>query len=835
MKLKVHIFFAYLAAVFFSASLSWALGKKVVLLEDNSSNLNTAPKSSIDLKKNSVSVQNFKAHGEKISLYFNNTNEEISFQNFLKENANLEEAFKNYNLPQQKVKAAQEALSRWSPKNEHFVTYKEYFLALWGEQYLELEKIYLKLQKEKKFIRLRFEILSLFLTTPADKLKIENGQDFIIKEARVLLKQLRGTSEGEIFEAKYLKYLQKNKLFTEICLAERARWLSEPTLDFVEVTAATQQCSMTLDDFITRLRRLLFAAKDYQALREIELFAQYANLKDYEKAYIKAIFDSNSGDPINAFKSLVPFEKELLDTEYNDNYFYIAQRAGELDKAEAIISKILQKPQIKNYKELKFQQGFLFYQTKKYKQAYKIFDQLYEQHPQKKKKRFSRASKEFDQLAWLRAWTLYLDGQYKEALAAFEATTAFALDEARLAYWISDVKYKLNDEGSAFAGFRRLASPVLEQKPFSFYNFLAWLRFEEIKKSYKTNDILKNLALVAKLNKAPFPVASDALSYSQVRATYSFFDREQFETDEGALALANNENEVIQNTDTFGVDVKTEAELELQLNWARFLISQGEADLARWHLYEVEKKINTRKKAETLAQFYKSQQFYYRSLSLMNRFSLTGNNQLSLSSDATLWTSLYPEAYKQSVFNFAEKAQVDPYLILSIMRAETQYKSDAISPVGAVGLMQFMPYSAQKVSDLLDQKIQTDELFKPEKSIEFGAFYLKKLSLEMSDLKPLVAASYNGGPHRVKAWLKNLGTMEFDRFIEHIPFSETRTYVKRVTTYRAIYDKLYNGQIAFQKYNYLVNPMTIKAKDSFSLKEEWEPYKSEIKNLNKIN
>ena len=57
----------------------------------------------------------------------------------------------------------------------------------------------------------------------------------------------------------------------------------------------------------------------------------------------------------------------------------------------------------------------------------------------------------------------------------------------------------------------------------------------------------------------------------------------------------------------------------------------------------------------------------------------------------------------------------------------------------------------------------------PDKSIEFGAAYLKKLSIEMNQQAPLIAASYNGGPHRVKQWIKNLGQLDFDVFIEHIP------------------------------------------------------------------
>lgn len=758
--------------------------------------------------------------------------EDKSYQDFLKDNQALVDAFSEFTKKNQNVNTAIEKIKKWTPAQPILNNYKDYFLSTWSGNYDDVYKHYLALKKEKKFIRIRLELIVFLINSPVEQLKFANASQFIKTESRVMLRQLRGSSEGEVFEEEYLKWLQRNKYFDEICNTERDRWIAEPGIDFVELTTATEKCPLVLNDFLTRMRRLLFAAKEYQALREIELFAGYAKLQDWERAYVRAVYDSNQGDPVTAFKSLTKYEKELLETEYNDNYFFIAQRAGELEKAEQIIAKILTKTKnAREYEEMKFQQGFLWYQIKKYPQAHAVFDDLYKSHPFIKKKRKGRPSRDFDQIAWLRGWTLYLDGQYQKALKAFEDTMSFAIDEARLAYWMSDTKLKLGNESSAIAGFRTLSAPVLAQKSFSYYNLLSWLRYENMKKEFQDNGVLKSIALVAKMNKGPFPVASETQSYSQIMETYSFFDQPTYDTDEGDVQIVNSENDVIQNTDSTGIEVASEKELTAQINWSKFLILQNEPDLARWHLYEIEKKINTRKKAEVLAQFYLSSEFYYRALSLMNRYSNGGQTSLQIKADPVMWGSLYPEAYKAKVFRYAEKRKIDPYLILSIMRAETQYKSDAISPVGAVGLMQFMPYSAQKVADITNQKIQTDQLFAPEKSIEFGAAYLKKLSLEMDNQKPLVAAAYNGGPHRVKSWIKNLGQLEFDKFIEHIPFVETRTYVKRVLTYRATYDKLYNKSIEVERYSYLLNPIPMKFEGPVSPKEEWEPFRSEFRQM----
>jgi soluble lytic murein transglycosylase len=206
---------------------------------------------------------------------------------------------------------------------------------------------------------------------------------------------------------------------------------------------------------------------------------------------------------------------------------------------------------------------------------------------------------------------------------------------------------------------------------------------------------------------------------------------------------------------------------------------------------------------------------------------------MSFEKDTFLLKSVFPEAYKEDILQFAKQRQIDPYIILSIMKAETQYKSDAISPVGAVGLMQFMPYTLDKLTAIVGKEVKTAELFDPKKSIEMGAAYLKKLLIEMKDQNPLTAAAYNGGPHRVKAWVKRLGHVDYDVFIEHIPFAETRTYVKRVLTFKSTYDKIYQKKLSSEELSYLIKPQPVEIKDTVSLKEEWTPFAQEMQKTNK--
>ena len=126
----------------------------------------------------------------------------------------------------------------------------------------------------------------------------------------------------------------------------------------------------------------------------------------------------------------------------------------------------------------------------------------------------------------------------------------------------------------------------------------------------------------------------------------------------------------------------------------------------------------------------------------------------------------------------------------------------------------------------MQDSFEAGKLFNPETAVQYGARYLKKLSDELGGEMHLVAAAYNGGPHRVKLWLRNLKksnepNVNSDVFIEHIPFNETRTYVKRVLNYYLAYQKLYDDKFDMKSAKWLTEPLVYNIKEPISLKEEW--------------
>jgi soluble lytic murein transglycosylase len=158
-----------------------------------------------------------------------------------------------------------------------------------------------------------------------------------------------------------------------------------------------------------------------------------------------------------------------------------------------------------------------------------------------------------------------------------------------------------------------------------------------------------------------------------------------------------------------------------------------------------------------------------------------------------IMNALFPVFNLVNVSGQPIKAPSDEY-ILSIMRQESEFESDAISPSGARGLMQIMPNTAQAVAKKLGLPFNKNRLNgDPKYNVTIGSAYLKS-RLDLFDGSYVLAtASYNAGEGNVKKWVKKIGdprTMSLENvidWIELIPFTETNNYVMRVLENMQIY------------------------------------------------
>ncbi len=145
-----------------------------------------------------------------------------------------------------------------------------------------------------------------------------------------------------------------------------------------------------------------------------------------------------------------------------------------------------------------------------------------------------------------------------------------------------------------------------------------------------------------------------------------------------------------------------------------------------------------------------------------------------------VYSLLYPSFYDDMIRNHGSVYNVDPFLISSVIRQESIFNPVILSPVGAVGLMQIMPYTGKYIAQQLKEDFFVDSLTRPGFNIRYGVYYLRELLDQFNENLVLVLASYNGGPHNAKKWYERNKHEEFDLFVEDLLFSETRNYVKKV-------------------------------------------------------
>ncbi len=147
---------------------------------------------------------------------------------------------------------------------------------------------------------------------------------------------------------------------------------------------------------------------------------------------------------------------------------------------------------------------------------------------------------------------------------------------------------------------------------------------------------------------------------------------------------------------------------------------------------------------------------------------------------AGLWSVAYPTGLISTI-KLQGSSALDPFLVAAIIREESQYDWRAVSRVGAIGLMQVMPATANAVAQRHHwPMVGREDLFDQETNIRIGARYVEQLLEQFSGNVVQTIAAYNAGPVVVGNWVTAHRGRSQDEFVEMIPFQETRQYVKRV-------------------------------------------------------
>lgn len=158
------------------------------------------------------------------------------------------------------------------------------------------------------------------------------------------------------------------------------------------------------------------------------------------------------------------------------------------------------------------------------------------------------------------------------------------------------------------------------------------------------------------------------------------------------------------------------------------------------------------------------------------------------------WECAYPEPYEDEVAeNAGSEASADS-LAYAVMRQESNFDPDAVSPAHAVGLMQLLPETARTLASSTSLKYDEGRLHVPDLNIALGVGYLHELRVRFDDRLALAIAAYNAGQDVIARWVTRAPGMDLDVFVERIPFAETRSYVARVMGNFAHYEYLKKGE-----------------------------------------
>ena len=154
------------------------------------------------------------------------------------------------------------------------------------------------------------------------------------------------------------------------------------------------------------------------------------------------------------------------------------------------------------------------------------------------------------------------------------------------------------------------------------------------------------------------------------------------------------------------------------------------------------------------------------------------------------WEVAFPRPFAAEVDRAAGESGTPVGLLFAIMREESAFAPRALSRAGARGLLQLMPATAGKMARPLGLPHDAEALEQPDVNARLGARFLASLRRRFAHAPLLAVPAYNAGPLAVERWCAERPSLDFDLWVEAIPYRETRLYTKRVLASLAAYEAL---------------------------------------------
>lgn len=193
-----------------------------------------------------------------------------------------------------------------------------------------------------------------------------------------------------------------------------------------------------------------------------------------------------------------------------------------------------------------------------------------------------------------------------------------------------------------------------------------------------------------------------------------------------------------------------------------------------------------------IARMYTAAGEYFRALQAL-KHCVSGYFSMDTAAlPAEYWHGLFPRPYWDALRRSAEENGLDPYLVASLIRQESEFNPSAVSHANAYGLMQLLPRTGKGEAREVGLKgFNTDSLLDPTINLRLGTRYFRKMVDHFGGQVEYALAAYNAGEDRVEDWRTTGTYRDIDEFVESIPFTETREYVQAILRNAEVYKRVY--------------------------------------------
>ena len=197
--------------------------------------------------------------------------------------------------------------------------------------------------------------------------------------------------------------------------------------------------------------------------------------------------------------------------------------------------------------------------------------------------------------------------------------------------------------------------------------------------------------------------------------------------------------------------------------------------------------------AKSVAEIYNEQGSYIHAIETLKR-AVPGYFAAEIPQiPRPVWESLFPRPFWEELKRDSTANRLDPHLVASLIRQESEFNPGAISPANAMGLMQLLPTVGKGMAkEMKIRHFSSDQLLVADTNLRLGTRYFKHIVDHYDGQVEYALAAYNAGEDRVNDWRKNGNFADVEEFVESIPFTETREYVQAIMRNAVIYKLLYS-------------------------------------------